>query len=198
VGRVHILSETNVLVCARPDRSERYESWLPQEWDVTSTCVLEAVGSIVADSDLLVVTDRALQGDLGEALAQRPRRREEEAMLGMILDEGFEHVQPNAELTAHPGRETFETTARRLRTRSAYDAALREYYSLVDCLSAMEANRASSMLADDPVYERVVEAEEIQTDRVESLRDRLLEFGDDVAFTPPRERSSESDSCHRQ
>jgi len=201
VGRVHrILSATSVLVCAASARSDRYETWLLEEWDVTCTRVPEDVRSLVPDVDLLVVTDRTLRGELGDLLSERPRRREEEAMLGIVTGDGFDRVDPDAELTAPPDPDTFTRTARQLRTRSAYDAALREYYSLVDCLSAMEANRAASILEDDPVYEQVLEAEESQTDRVEALRDGLLQFGDDVAFKSPGERNqtTRSDPQRRQ
>jgi hypothetical protein len=195
VGEVHrILSKTNVLICAGPERTDRYESWLFDDWNITSVRTAEELQSALADSDLLVATDRTLRNGLDEVFAQRPRRREEEALLGVTLDDGFNHVEPDATLVAPVDEAQFRTTARRLRIRSAYDASLREYYSLVDCLSAMETNRASSILEDDPVYERVNQAERIQTDRVETLRNHLLELGDDVAFaTPSRQRRNRND-----
>lgn len=192
VGEAHrILSETNVLICAAPERADRYETWLFDDWNISRVQTAEALRSALADSDLLVATDRALKDGLDDVFAQRPRRREEEALLGIEIDDGFHHVDPDAILTVPLDEGQFASTSRRLRIRSAYDASLREYYSLVDCLSAMETNRASSVLEDDPVYERVNQAEQIQTDRVETLRNQLLELGDDVAFaTPKKERRS--------
>jgi hypothetical protein len=193
VGEAHrILSETNVLLCAGPERADRYEAWLFDDWNISRVRTAEALRSALADIDLLVATDRTLRDGLDEVFAQRPRRREEEALLGIVVDDGFQHVDPDATLAVPLDEDEFVTTARRLRIRSAYDASLREYYSLVDCLSAMETNRASAVLENDPVYERVNQAEQIQTDRVETLRNRLLELGDDVAFATPRKQRRKS------
>lgn len=184
-GADHVLDNTVVLV-ARP-QSERgeYEPMLPAEWDVRTVAPGESVRSLFPRVDLIVCTDQALVGRTEEELTERAARAVGEPIVGLrTTGEGFPELSPAVTIDPPIDGDQLQETLQTLRIRSAYDDAIREYYSLVDCVSTMETNRSGRLLSADPVYQQVQDARQTQHKRVEELRDRLLDRGADAAFTP--------------
>lgn len=186
-GASRLLSETRALVVAESETRERLATMIFDEWRVTATTAPEELRSTLPRVDVIVLTDRSCSDSVGRTIAHRDRHHHDgEAILGVERDgEGFGDVSPDVVIESPPDPAEVRTTLRRLRTRSAYDGALREYYALADCLAAMESNRCADALEGDPVYERVSNAASRQADRVEDLREALLGLGADVAFAPP-------------
>lgn len=186
VGGVdHVLQETVVLVVRTRESRGRFEPMVPDEWDVRTATPGKSVRGLLPRADLVVVTDSALVGGTEEAIAERAGRTDGEPVVGIVDEgEGFPDFTPAKTVRPPLEEDCFRGQLRTLRIRNAYDDAIREYYSLVDCVSAMETNRSPAALEEDPVYERVQAARTAQRDRVEALRDRLLDRGADVAFAP--------------
>lgn len=184
-GADRLLTETVVLVVRPRESRGQYEPMIPDEWDVRTATPGESVRSLFPRIDLICLTDRALVGRTRDQVAERAARADGEPVFGIVTGgDGFGEVSPDVSVDSSVGDDEFQARLRTLRIRSAYDDAIREYYSLVDCIAAMETNRSTSALQEDPVYERVQSARTAQHDRVEGLRDRLLERGADVAFAP--------------
>lgn len=184
-GADHVLKETVVLVVRPRESRGKYEPMIPDEWDVRTATPGESVRSLFPRIDLICLTDRALVGRTRDQIAERSGRADGEPVFGIVTGgEGFGELSPDATVDSAADGDQFRGKLRTLRVRSAYDDAIREYYTLVDCVSAMETNRSPSALSEDPVYERVQNARKAQHERVEALRDRLLERGADVAFDP--------------
>ena len=164
---------------------DKYEPMLPDDWRLRTATPGESVRSLLPQVNVIVCADEAAVGRTKEQLVERTTRAAAEPIVGVQTGgDGFSTLSPTVVVEPPIAGDELRETLQTLRIRSAYDDAIREYYSLVDCMSAMETNRSGQRLDDDPVYQRIQGARKRQRERVETLRDLLIEHNPDAAFTP--------------
>lgn len=191
-------AQPTVLIADR-ERSlaDRHGDWL-DDFDVRTACDAEAtLFGLEPDVDV-VVFDRELPGLSCETVVERIRDRVLDCRIIVLsgVEPSVDIVQMGFDeyLVKPVSRERLRETVERVHQRSAYDAKLREYFSLASKRATLETRNGIDELESEPKYQRLC-------DRLRSVRGSL----DDVLAALPAEDgyyvaieespSSRSDQC---
>jgi DNA-binding response OmpR family regulator len=172
-----------LIVEDEPDVAETYRLWLREDYEVEMAHDGdEGLSKLDADVDV-VLLDRMMPGLSGDEVLEQIRERDLDCRVSMvtavepdfdILEMGFD-----AYLSKPIRSEELHETVENLLDRSAYDALLQNYYSLVEKRATLEATKSNAELAESEEYDELKEEiAELQDD----LSDSLGGIGDDADF----------------
>jgi len=172
-----------LIVEDEPDVAETYRLWLREDYEVEMAHDGdEGLSKLDADVDV-VLLDRMMPGLSGDEVLEKIRERDLDCRVSMvtavepdfdILEMGFD-----AYLSKPIRSEELHETVENLLDRSAYDALLQDYYSLVEKRATLEATKSNAELAESEEYDELKEEiAELQDD----LSDSLGGIEDDADF----------------
>jgi DNA-binding response OmpR family regulator len=172
-----------LIVEDEPYVAETYRLWLREDYEVEMAHDGdEGLSKLDADVDV-VLLDRMMPGLSGDEVLEQIRERDLDCRVSMvtavepdfdILEMGFD-----AYLSKPIRSEELHETVENLLDRSAYDALLQNYYSLVEKRATLEATKSNAELAESEEYDELKEEiAELQDD----LSDSLGGIGDDADF----------------
>jgi len=175
----HRPTPTILIVDDEPALAEGHAAQL-DEYDVrTAYDGSEALDALDSAVDIAFL-DRRMPGLSGEEVLERVRRQEVDCRVVMltgvepsvdIVEMGFDEY-----LQKPVSKEELEATVERVHRRSAYDAKLREYFSLASKRATLETQHSPEALESEPKYEHLCE-------RLASVQREL----DDVLADMPEE-----------
>ncbi|SFS07824.1 Response regulator receiver domain-containing protein [Halomicrobium zhouii] len=172
-----------LIVEDEPDVAETYRLWLREDYEVEMAHDGdEGLSKLDADVDV-VLLDRMMPGLSGDEVLEQIRERDLDCRVSMvtavepdfdILEMGFD-----AYLSKPIRSEELHETVENLLDRSAYDALLQDYYSLVEKRATLEATKSNAELAESEEYDELKEEiAELQ----DNLSDSLGGIEDDADF----------------
>jgi DNA-binding response OmpR family regulator len=163
-----------VVVDDEPDLAELYTAWLGDSYDVrTAYGGEEAVELINADADVALV-DRLMPEKSGDEVLSTVREQGYDCRVAMVtaVEPDFDIIEMgfDAYLVKPVLRDDLRETVARLLTRGAYDAQVRELFSLASKRAALMTQKDEVELAENEAYQRLDERfEELRTELDETV-----------------------------
>ncbi|WP_247730465.1 response regulator [Halovivax limisalsi] len=166
-----------------PAVAESYELWLDGEYEIRRAHDGAEALEVVDDDVDVVLLDRMMPEYSGAEVLQELRERGIDCRVAMVtaVEPDFDVVEMgfDAYVTKPPTREGLRETVSKLLSRASASDELREYHSLMERRSALEAEKTAEALDESEEYAELLE-------RIESKRadvdDGLGDMDDEVDF----------------
>jgi len=152
--------------------ADLFAAWLTTEYEVEAAYEGESALELMSDSVEVVLLDRRMPGLSGDEVLEEIRDRGYDCSVVMVtaVDPDFDIIEMGFDdyLVKPVSKDELMDVVDTVRSRSAYESDIQEYYALVSKKSLLESEKSERELADNAEYQELV-------DRVDELRGRVDE-----------------------
>jgi len=150
--------------------ADLFAAWLTSDWSVTTAYDGESALEEMQESVEIVLLDRRMPGLSGDEVLSEIRDRGYDCRVVMVtaVDPDFDIIEMGFDdyLVKPVSKDELLDVVERVQTRSAYEADIQRYYSLVSKKSLLEAEKSDRELEASEEYAELC-------DQVDSLRGQV-------------------------
>ncbi|SNZ02383.1 Response regulator receiver domain-containing protein [Natronoarchaeum philippinense] len=150
--------------------ADLFAAWLSSDWSVETAYDGESALESMQDSVEIVLLDRRMPGLSGDEVLSEIRDRGYDSRVVMVtaVDPDFDIIEMGFDdyLVKPVSKDELVEVVERVETRSAYEADIQQYYSLVSKKSLLEAEKSDRELDESDEYDELCK-------RVDSLRGQV-------------------------
>ncbi|GAA0681174.1 HalX domain-containing protein [Natronoarchaeum mannanilyticum] len=150
--------------------ADLFAAWLTSDWSVETAYDGESALEQIQESVEIVLLDRRMPGLSGHEVLSEIRDRGYDCRVVMVtaVDPDFDIIEMGFDdyLVKPVSKDELLDVVERVQTRSAYEADIQRYYSLVSKKSLLEAEKSDRELEDSDEYSELCE-------QVDSLRGQV-------------------------
>jgi len=150
--------------------ADLFAAWLTSDWSVETAYDGESALEQMQESVEIVLLDRRMPGLSGDEVLSEIRDRDYDCRVVMVtaVDPDFDIIEMGFDdyLVKPVSKDELLDVVERVQTRSAYEADIQRYYSLVSKKSLLEAEKSDRALEDSEEYAELCE-------QVDSLRGQV-------------------------
>jgi len=150
--------------------ADLFAAWLTSDWSVETAYDGESALDQIQESVEIVLLDRRMPGLSGDEVLSEIRDRGYDCRVVMVtaVDPDFDIIEMGFDdyLVKPVSKDELLDVVERVQTRSAYEADIQRYYSLVSKKSLLEAEKSDRELEDSDEYSELCE-------QVDSLRGQV-------------------------
>ena len=162
---------TELLVVDDESRlADLFAAWLAPDWNVETAYDGESALELMEDTVEIVLLDRRMPGLSGDEVLERIREEGYDCKVVMVtaVDPDFDIISMGFDdyIVKPVSKDELVENVERMVSRSAYEADIQEYYTLVSKKSLLEAEKSDRTLETTEEYQELC-------DRVEQLEARV-------------------------